>query len=245
MTPRASGGEERRISWYRLYYVLATLDFVTVAASLTLLHLIMQIYVGSVAISQQWADREQEYARLSKLARAVNSPGNDVFDSLDVPAESARMRQALSAFKGQLEASRDEVARNVSATEAAPLLKDFDVIEHTMREMATEAELIFQFFAAGQAGRAGGRMATMDRKYGNVNEAFAGLFGSIRNIRQVHFNQQVRAAGFLHTLEYLMMGMAVLMIVGALCYGSRIIRAARAAETERSERLEALECARA
>jgi signal transduction histidine kinase/ActR/RegA family two-component response regulator len=242
---RPGGSEERRIRWYRLYYVLATLDFVTVAASLTLLHLIMQIYVGSVAMSQQWAEREQKYARLSQLARAVNSPGNDVFDSHDVPAESARMRTALGAFKARMQASRDEVARNVSVDEAEPLLEAFDAIEHTMREMVAEAELIFEYFAAGEAGRAGGRMATMDRKYGNLNEAFAGLFGSVRNIRQTHFNEQVRAAGFIHTLEYLVMGMAVLMIGGALCYGSRIIRAARAAEADRSQRIEALERARA
>ena len=90
-------GAERRPRWYLLYYLLAALDVVTVLASLTLNHRIMQIYVDSVATSLAWERREDEYARLGALARAVNAPGNDVFDSRDVRAESARLRAALDA----------------------------------------------------------------------------------------------------------------------------------------------------
>jgi signal transduction histidine kinase/ActR/RegA family two-component response regulator len=235
----------RRPKWYMLYYLLAALDVVAVLSSLTLNQRMMEIYVDSVATSQQWENREERYANLAELARAVNAPGNDVFDSRDVPAESARLRVALSAFNAQFDETWAEVARNASAGEAAVLLKDFGEIQSAMQEMVAEARLIFGYFDTGQAERAGERMATMDRKYASFNQALARLFGSVRTIRHAHFDQQIKAAGLLKRLEHLIMGLAILMIAGALWYGSRIYRAARTAEAERSAHMEALARARA
>lgn len=234
-----------RPKWYLVYYLLAVLDVITVLASLTLNQQIMEIYVNSVAMSQQWERRETEYARLSELATTVNAPGNDVFDSRNVAAESTRLRVALAAFNAQFDALRDEVARNVTPPEAALLENAFDEIQRAMAEMTAEAELIFSYFVAGQAERAGERMATMDRKYANVHHALARLFSNVRTIRRMHFDQQVAAAGWLKRVEYLIMGLAILMIAGAMFYGSRISRAARAAEAERSGHMEALSRARA
>jgi len=235
-----AGRAEARPRWYLLYYVLAALDLVAVLVSLTLSYLLMQNFVDSVADSQVWSGREEEYALLADNARAVNAPGNDVFDSRDVASESARLRAALQAFDARLGAARAEVRNNVRAVEAPPLLAAFDEIEKTMRDMVGEAELIFAFFDANQADRAGERMATMDRTYAGVNQALARLFAAVRTIRHAHFNEQIKAATALRQLEYLIVGLVVLMVVGALYYGSTIYRAMRAAEAERSRYVAAL-----
>ena len=243
-TRSRAGRAEPRPRWYLVYYLLAALDVVTVIASLTLNYSMMQIYVGSVATSQQWETREQRFADLAEVARTVNAPGNDVFDSRDVPAESARLRGALRVFNSQFEAARAEVARNASAGEAAVLLKAFDEIQSAMREMVGEAELIFGYFDGGQADLAGERMATMDRKYESFNQATARLFAGVRTIRHAHFDEQVKAAESLKRMEHLIVGLAILMVAGALLYGSRIYRAVRAADAERAQHIEALGRAR-
>src|SRR5678816_3061750 len=96
---RSAGSEAgqagRRPKWYLLYYVLAALDVVTVLASVMLTQAMMQIHVDSVATSQLWALREEDYADLAELARTVDGPGNDVFDSRDVEAESKRLYACL------------------------------------------------------------------------------------------------------------------------------------------------------
>ena len=125
----------RRPKWYLLYYWLAALDVVTVLASLMLTQAMMQIYVDSVAASQQWAEREEEYADLAELARSVNAPGNDVFDTRDAAAESALLDVALNAFTAQFDATRAEVARNAKPAEAVLLLSSFDEIQDSMQEM--------------------------------------------------------------------------------------------------------------
>lgn len=79
-----------QVSGPRIYYLLAIFDVLTVSASLYLNHRIMRIYLSSVEANQEWAGR---------LAADVNAPGNDVFDSHDVPLESARMQGALRAFE--------------------------------------------------------------------------------------------------------------------------------------------------
>jgi len=240
-----AGRAEKRPRWYLLYYLLAALDIVAVLVSLTLSYLLMQNFVDSVANSQEWGRREDRYAHLAELARAVNAPGNDVFDSRDVGAESARLRAALDAFDARLDAARAEVARNVRAGEAPPLLTALDEIQRAMREMVGETKLIFGFFDTKQADRAGERMATMDRKYASVNRALARLSGAVRTIRDAHFDEQIKAAGALRQLEYLIVGLVILMIAGALYYGSTIYRAVRTADAERAQYVEALTHARA
>jgi len=240
-----SGRAGQRPKWYLLYYLLAAFDVVTVLACLTLNHLVLQNYVNSVGKSREWANREDQYAHLAELARTVNAPGNDVFDSRDVDAESTRMRVSLDAFNALFDAARSEIARNIGAGEALPLLEAFDDIQKAMHDMVAEAELIFTFFGTKQPDRAGERMATMDRKYAKVNRALARLSGAVRSITQSHFDEQLKAATLLKQLEYLIVGLMILMIAGALYYGSRIYRAVRAADTERAQHIQALTRARA
>ena len=240
-----TGRAGQRPKWYLLYYLLAAFDIVTVLACLTLNHLVLQNYVNSVGKSREWANREDQYAHLAELARAVNAPGNDVFDSRDVDAESLQMRVSLDAFNALFDAARSEIERNIGAVEALPLLAAFDEILHAMHDMVAEAELIFTFFGTKQPDRAGERMATMDRKYANVARALARLSGAVRSITQSHFDEQLRAATLLKQLEYLIVGLMILMIAGALYYGSRIYRAVRAADTERAQHIQALTRARA
>lgn len=233
-------GAWRRPKWYLLYYFLAALDVATVLASLTLNHRMVHMYADSLAVRQQWAGREAQYARLTELASAVNAPGNDVFDSRDVRAEAARLRLALSEFHAQFDASRREVAANVGGKQAAALLACFDELRQAMLEMVVEAELIFAHFEGGRAERAGERMATMDRKYASVGRALHRLFASVREIEHARLEQHVKAADLLKRVEYVIMGLAIFMIAGALFYGSRIYRAARAADRERARHVEAL-----
>src|SRR5678816_274512 len=216
MKPALSAGSEagqarRRPKWYLLYYWLAALDVVTVLASVMLAQAMIEIHVDSVATSQQWALREEEYADLAQPARAVNAPGNDVFDSRDVEAESARMHAALNDFTARYDATRAEVVRNASPEQAVLLLAKFEEIQNAMLEMTAEAMLIFGYLETGQADKAGQRMATMDRKYASVHQALSRLFGSVRTIRHAHLNAQLREAELLKGLENLILALACLL----------------------------------
>jgi len=243
--PAAAAPSAQRPRWYLLYYVLAALDVVTVLASLTLNQQMMQIYVDAVAVNQEWTVRQGKYAELGELASSVNAPGNDVFDSRNVKAESLRMRTALHEFNERFAQARADVLVNVDARHAPQLLADFDAIRVAMFEMVDEANEIFDHFAAGESTLAGQRMATMDRKYAGVNRSLARLARSARAIQSLYFDRQIEAAKVLKQLQYLIVGLVILMILGALYYGSRIFKAVQLAESERTASIAALTRARA
>jgi PAS domain S-box-containing protein len=228
-----------RPKWHLLYYLLACFDLVTVSASLYLNHRIMNIYTTSVAVNQQWAERLGRYADLSRLAGAVNAPGNDVFDSHDVPGESARMQEARQVFDVQMAAVRQDLTQHAEI-DAAVLPEDLDAITAAMDEMRAEALLIFSYFANDEPEKAGSRMATMDRKYALVNVAFARLNEHVRNMQQVHFEHQVATAASLRRFEYVIALFIAMMVVGVTFYGHKIAQEVARTGQERDQYVEAL-----
>ncbi len=221
---------QRKPKWHLIYFALATFDILTVAGSLTLNHKIMEIYSASVDINQRWADRLASFSDLGQVASAVNAPGNDVFDTRDVPAEVKRRDEALAEFNRQLSIARSDLMASVTEDQAAPLLARLEAVSAAMRDMSAEADLIFNYFRSGETDRAGQRMATMDRKYARVNAELAGLSGQIREIQKRHFQEQVAAAEYLKTFEYLIGALIVLMVAGVTFYGHKIARKVRADE---------------
>ena len=232
-----------RPAWYWLYFLLAVLDVITVLVSLGLNHRLMEIYAESVAVNQQWAERLSRYADLASVVGEVNAPGNDVFDSRDVPKEAARLNKALAVFERDLKTAQSEIAA-VKSSEANSLLENFTDIDKAMKDMVQESAQIFDFFKENLADKAGERMATMDRKYATLNGTIARLSRQVRAVQKTLFDEQVKIAQNLKRIEYLIAGLVILMILGALYYGSRVLRAMRTADEEREVYVAAMAQAR-
>lgn len=234
----------RRPRWMRgplVYYLLAAFDVLTVSASLYLTHRIMRIYVGSVESNQKWAQRMADYSSLGRLAEEVNAPGNDVFNTRQVPQESARMERALAGFQARVTALRNDLLGNVSSAEAAPLLGGMDEIQRAMDEMVAEARLIFAHFDSGHSGQAGERMATMDRRYAGLLTAQRDLIVQVAAIQGRIFEEQTSAARALQRFEYVIAGSILVMVAGATLYGRRLSWQAARDSTERAAHIRELQ----
>src|SRR3954447_14511358 len=95
--------------WYRIYYLLAAFDVLTVSMSLWVNTRIMAIYRASIEVNQAWDELLHDASSLGQLAAAINAPGNDVFESGDVEAELGKARRARPAFAAHLSKLRAEV----------------------------------------------------------------------------------------------------------------------------------------
>src|SRR3954462_12564017 len=84
--------------WHRIYYLLAAFDVLTVSMSLWVNTRIMAIYRASIEVNQAWNELLHETSALGRLAAAVDTPGNDVFESGDVEAEAEKVHGAWPAF---------------------------------------------------------------------------------------------------------------------------------------------------
>src|SRR3954454_329614 len=100
------------VQWHRVYYLLAAFDLLTVSMSLWVNTRIMAIYRASIEVNRTWDELLHETSSLGRLAGAVNAPGNDVFLSGDVDAESAKARKAWAAFADLLSELRAGVRAN-------------------------------------------------------------------------------------------------------------------------------------
>jgi predicted signal transduction protein with EAL and GGDEF domain len=172
--------------------------------------------------STEWARRIAQYSELGELAALVNAPGNDVFDSHDVPAERARMRSALAAFDLALAQCRSDLAASVDPVVAAPIAGRLDETALAMQRMLAEAELIFSYFSVGRAEQAGERMATMDRKYFTLNSTLAALRTELLGIQSRELEQQQQQAAGMRKWEWAIAGLVAIMVCGAAFYGHRI-----------------------
>ena len=217
-----------------MYYVLALFDVAVVALGLLLNHSIIDTHNDALRQNQTWEHRLHEYLDLGTLAGAVNAPGNDVFESRDVPAESSRRDEAWNEFRVHLATVRADLD-SVPAARALPLRADLDVLDAAMVQMNAEADLIFDYFEAGRPDMAGSRMAAMDRRYQGVNLALTQTREDVAEIQRELFTKQAEHARALRDSEYWIACFVIVMIGGATGYGHRIKKemARRDAERDR------------
>ena len=230
-------GVRTRPSGPLIYYLLAAFDILTVSASLFLNHRIMSIYVGSVEANQEWAERMADYAALSRLAAEVDAPGNDVFDSRDVPAESARMQANLVTFDDRLRGLQRDLRDRVRPSESEPLLARMAEVDRAMSELTAESRLIFSHFAEGRSAKAGEHMATMDRKYNGLLSELRNLEAAVASIQRWHFDDQTAAALALQKFEYVIAALILVMVGAATVYGRRVARRTAQDARERAEHI--------
>lgn len=223
-----------RPKWHMLYFVLAAFDLATICLSLYLSHNILTIYTNSVEVNREWAVRRRSYGDLRTLASAVNAPGNDVFDSQNVSEERTRMQAALQAYRAHIVQLQQEVHMHVVAETAQTLQGHLEGIQNAMQEMLSEANAIFVYFEQNEPGRAGERMATMDRKYAQLNEAIGRLEQQVDSIQEALFTTQTAAARSLSQYEYLVAVLIVVIVIGVALYGHKMAKnvADHARETE-------------
>jgi signal transduction histidine kinase len=231
--------------WQYVYYRLAAFDLLTVSSSLYLSHRIMDIYTHSIEVNQQWAVRLETYSDLGQLLAALNAPGNDVFDSQNVGWESKKLETAQNFFRKQVNSIRQELQTQVDPAQAKLLLKDLDAVEVATAEMVTEAQRIFSYFRQNQPEMAGRRMATMDRKYHQVNYALATFRRRVSQIQQDLLEQQKVSADAFRRYEFAIAGAMLLIISGVTVYGHRLAQKMKSAAQEKERSIADLQQAEA
>ncbi len=214
--------KSRKFKWHFVYYLLAVFDVLTVGTSLLLNHQLVKNYEESIEINQIWAERLQTYSELAQRVGAANAPGNDVFDSQDVVAETQRLEVSLQRFQEQMAIIRQDLVTNTDAVYSAPLLAYLDQVDAAMAEMTREANLIFSFVGQNQTSLAAQRMSSMDRAYAEATIALETLRSQVGQIQQQNLQQQKDQASYLKRYEYAIAAAVLLMVTSLTIYGHKL-----------------------
>ena len=237
-----SSNKPRSTKWHRMYFFLAGFDVLVVVLSVLLNHLIVDTYHRSIKANQSWVQQLSSYSTLGSLASTVNAPGNNVFDTHNVEAESQNMNEALRAFnehlamaKKQLEVRIANEAEHSADIQAFTLaLKDeVGAVDAAMVEMVNEALLIFSYFREGQSDNAGKRMATMDRKFALLLASLSTVRDRVGLIQSKLLEEELESVEELRRVEYAIMVFVLLMVSAAVIYGGKIRREMESQAAER------------
>ncbi|MDH3599205.1 MAG: ATP-binding protein [Candidatus Tectomicrobia bacterium] len=244
-TPRPEETRSACPIWLFVYYLLAAFTLLTVIMTLWLSHHLMDVYRGSIEVNQEWAKRLSDYAELGQLAAMVNAPANAVFESHDVATESARMRLSLRLFHTYVTALEEDLRTHVDAVQAASLLEDLNMVRHAIDEMAGEADLVYAALQQQQAVTASQHLARMNRDYADAHTALATLREDVHLVQSALFNTQTTAAAALKKYEYMIAGVMVVLVCGAVVYGHTLAKRMEQAEELRRAKEAAEEANRA
>jgi len=204
----------------------------------------MHIYTQSVAQNQKWAERTLAYSYLGELAAAVNAPGNNVFDSRDVGAESARMKAALQRFRQGFARMRRDLETDPETGDSRVVLAHLDAVRRAMEAMSGDARRVLASFERTPL-HAGERMASMDQRYAKVNQELANLRHVVAMVQQRNFEEQTAAARALEQREYFLAALVLLVVAGAMLYGRRLSRRVQSDFREKERHLQQLALSRA
>ncbi len=222
-----------RFRWHHLYFVLAAFDLITIAGTLYLTHTILTIYRGSVDTNLQWAERVGRLTEMSELATAVNSPGNDVFESGNIAAESARLDDSLVAFRQTAEVLRRDLSERAPPAIAGPLLLQIEQITRNMDSVEKEARRVFRLLEDRQRNLAGMRMAAMEHFFAQALVHIAAVSRDMQAIQSRQLRADMAHAGYLRQFELFVGGMVCVLVAVVTWYGHTLGRKMASVEQAR------------
>jgi two-component system chemotaxis sensor kinase CheA len=211
-----------RPTWQRAYYALGGFNVLSVLAAIGLSYAAMSGFTRSVDANQEWAERSARYSELAQTVTAADAPGNDVFESRDVPREEARLRAVVATFERQHAAAVDDLQRRVAPAVAAPMLAKLARARELCNAMVAEAGLIFEAFRAARDDAAGRHMAAMDRNFSQCNETLASVLTDVRRVQAAQFAAQTRESQGLKRFEHALAALVALIVALIVAYGARL-----------------------
>ncbi|MFO0996188.1 MAG: response regulator [Alphaproteobacteria bacterium] len=234
-------GSRKRWPLNRVYYALAAIDIVTVAAAVVIGHMTMGIVRGFVEDNHFWADRVATLTMLQSMAGRVNAPGNDVFQSHNVQREQLRRDDAIHEFLTTLRQFTDGLDERLPPAYSDRIAAGIQVIADDLARMVVISDVVFRKYGAGDVKGATIAMAEMDQVLGDMTTEIGALSRVVQSVQNRTFEEQLAYAADIQDFKNLYIGIVLLMVGFAILYGNRIARAFREADAERHRFLAGLD----
>lgn len=229
----------QKIAIYRVYYILATLDLLTIIATMAIAYRINGIYHSSYQENETWLSRLDQYELVTNHIIHANGPGNNVFESLDEKTERANFRRISRMMQQDLEEIRSDASKHIGSSTL--LTEGLDQVAELLRAGSDYTERIFDHVAAGDMNEAGKFMSRMDGKFHKALVEFSTLKIHLRSLQSKALQKQHQRAEELFKNELYLGGLVLLIITLIILYGRRLKRRMEEHENEIIKRTNELE----
>lgn len=235
---------KRPVALSFIYFGMAGIEIVTIIVALMLSHTTSTAFERGVTTSAAISARQNDILHLILLARAIDAPPNDIFDSHNVRREREHLMAARSAFDA--EAAR--VAEGYRAARLSPLDRDIVAIlaetETIVHEMYEHGVATLDHYAAGDEGAASQAMAHADSELGMVMRRLEVASLLLQQVRASDLEAQLQRTEEIRRFEYWLAGAVCVIAMLVAAFGSNLVRALRQADAQRTRMLEEAAAAR-
>ena len=218
--------------WYRLAYVLASINLITIVLSFSVTRLLLDDYENSILANQLWTQRIIQFSKLTSLTNAVEAPGKDVLQSGAIEFEAERLRKAVQAYLEGSQAVRKLLSENGPAEEARLLAAQLKQADQQVLDMQLVANRIFDLLRNQRPGAAAAQLAIMSRHHTQALFEIRSLcWQAWANGARV-FGGQVAHAASLRWYEAGIGLLAIFPVLAIAFHGSRLANQVRETEAK-------------
>jgi two-component system sensor histidine kinase/response regulator len=219
------------LKWYKLYYVLAAFNVLTISMGFFLNDFVIDSFSGSVEENRKLTIHQDKLAEMLSLLQKVDAPGNDVFSSKDPDKELGLLKIYLTEFRQKSkEVEKELVDDNITDSLFARLPALIAVIESNAKE-------VFTFYYLGDMTKAASSMSLMDQEAAILLNLIQDLQRRLRDKRHELLDQQKTEIFELEKYEQIL-GLVILLVIGvAVLYGRRISAQMKSQEEEQTRLL--------
>ncbi len=228
---------EKPPPWHLVLYGLAALSVFALAAVLFLDAKVDDFYSGSVAQTRVWANRQEDYSRLGKLATDLIEPTLSGSTHRDPGLESERLSLALGAFCTELDRARVNAQGSAVGTVRTALLDELHQIQKASEGVLNETEALLSASATGDVSKAREHADSLHRARDEVRNRIDELLQRTREIQRSNLFEQENAVRALLRVEEILVVVAAAIVGCVSLYGRRMWRKAAVAaqDKDRSE----------
>ena len=218
--------------WYRLAYVLASINLVTILISFSVTRLLLDSYENSILANQLWTQRIIQFSKLTNLANAVEAPGREVLESGAIDFESDRLRKAVQAYLDGSQTVRRSLSENGLSEDARLLAMQLRQADEQVMLIQTEANRVFEMLRLSRPADAATHVAMMSQHHTQAVFAIRSLcWQAWANGARV-FGDQVAHAASLRWYEAGIGLLAIFPVLAIAFHGSRLANQVRETEAK-------------
>lgn len=209
--------------WHLFYYVIAAFDLLAILFTVYMNHVNLQNYSDVLKSNKRTIEVLNSLAELQAVSQRVNTPGNDVFETLDHLGEKERFLKAKNEFDEKLIEFSKLLSHSSEESSDATLKREMvNSIKTSMDEMFSIEFKIFQYFEVGDQKKAGSLMAAMDRSYGKMLSEINELRNFKLSSQNKLLNRHKASLESSQDAETIYLLIILLGVLAVAIYGSKI-----------------------
>ncbi len=208
--------------WHFVYIALAGFNLLTILLSISITQNLMGLYTDTVKRDGEWTSRVASIENLANIGQSLVGAVSETLVSSDVAQGATNRDAGHNLFLVRIGNLEKDIAANVDAADGGSLNAKLDQAGQAMTNLVAASDQVFAAFEARKLSVVAQGIATMTAAQAQLMQDVADAADIARAIQIKLPKEQVTYARNLQTVEFALVGLVLLMVLGAAAYGHKL-----------------------